>query len=139
MRTISLSLIYADLKTLIYADIFCESLREHSLRYLRELFFLADLRRFKNADLRWYFLRISARTISFSLIYADIFCKYLRGFFLRISARAFSAISARTISLSLIYADLKTQIYADIFCESLREHFLRYLREQFLSRWLHRF
>ena len=95
----------------------------HSLQYLREQFFLADLRRFKNADLRWYSLRLSARVhfcdicenYSFSLIYADlktqiyadIFCESLRGFFLRISAR--------TIFFSLINADLKTQIYADFF------------------------
>jgi len=55
--------------------------------------------------LRGFLSAISARTISFSLmnadlktqIYADIFCESLREQFF----------------LSLIYADLKTQIYAD--------------------------
>ena len=59
----------------------------HSLQYLREQFFLADLRRFKNADLRWYSLRLSAR-----VHFCDICENY---------------------SFSLIYADIKTQIYVD--------------------------
>jgi len=81
------SLIYADLKTQIYADFLCDYLRGFFLRYLRELFFLADLRGFKNADLRWFSLRLSARV--------------------------FSANICENYSFSLINADLKTQIYAD--------------------------